>query len=177
MKKLLLPSIFALLLIPLVQASNLYIENFANSTTTYNLQEKDAVRINIENKTVEVMLRQAIPEQSTAKLTIFIEGAETPQYVSVKTSNRLYLDVNRDQTKDIMLQTFYVSKNNTVLSLTKLEKNSGPASNNSFIIPDETTTIPQENLQKNRSFLIGIYITSGIIILGLITYFLLKKKK
>src|SRR3989344_9379197 len=115
-----------LLAIPLAQASSLYTEDFSSANEkTFNLKEKDAVRFNIAGKETEMMLRSISPEKSSAKLTTFVEGAETPQYATIQTNSKLFLDLDRDNQKDVLIQAFYISKENTILSITNLEQ--GPA--------------------------------------------------
>ena len=51
-----------------------------------------------------VMLRELVPERNFARLTIFIEGAEVPQYVDLPLERILNLDFDRDEVDDVFIQ-------------------------------------------------------------------------
>ena len=178
MKKPVLKSVSMLFLILLLSqlalASTLYKEDFEGiQSQTFNLKEKDTVRIHSEGKDTEIMLRDVLPEDSRVKLTVFIEGAETPQYMTVSTSNKVLIDINKDNIKDFAVQPVYISSNNTVLSITKLQQSpqdDNPQSNN------QITGKTEQEINKSPNILIGVYIAIAIIIIGLIAYLILRKK-
>jgi len=172
-----LPIIFIfILLAPIALASTLYREDFSNiQSQTFNLQEKDAIRVFYDNTTAEIMLNDVYPEKSSVKLTLFIEDAATPQYVSLKTNANLYVDINKDRVKDLVIRAHYISMNNTILSITPIKaddeiNNPQPAAGTAEKTAEEPQTTKSPSLQT------GIIITASVIALGLIIYFLLRKK-
>ena len=177
MKKPVLKSVSMLFLILLLSqlalASTLYKEDFEGiQSQTFNLKEKDTVRIHSEGKDTEIMLRSVNPEDSRAKLTIFIEGAETPQYMTVSTSNKVLIDINKDNIKDFAVQPVYISSNNTILSITKLQQSPQDGSQNNNQITGKT----EQEINKSPNILIGVYIAIAIIVIGLVAYLVLRKK-
>lgn len=67
------------------------------------LNANQVVRYEILDKEEAVMLREVDLNKRNAKLTIFIAGAETPQYVDLIFGNVLKLDLDRDEIDDLFI--------------------------------------------------------------------------
>ncbi|HLC63104.1 MAG TPA: LPXTG cell wall anchor domain-containing protein [Candidatus Nanoarchaeia archaeon] len=163
-----------LVLSSVVQAASLYKEDFSNiNQQTFTLKEKDTVRIFYLGKETEVMLRSVDAQKNSLKLTLFIEGAETPQYVTLKQGINIMFDVDKDRIKDLIIRPIYISKENSVISIEKISIENQPAgpTGEAISIPKVESSEPKTNLK------VGLYISLGIIIIGLTTFLIFRKKK
>ena len=136
-------------------------------------KEKDTVRIFYLGKETEVMLRSVDAQKNSLKLTLFIEGAETPQYVTLKQGINIMFDVDKDRIKDLIIRPIYISKENSVISIEKISIENQPAgpTGEAISIPKVESSEPKTNLK------VGLYISLGIIIIGLTTFLIFRKKK
>ncbi len=156
----------------LANAASLYKEDFSNiNSQTFNLKEKDAIRLSIFGNETEIMLREVFEEKNAVKLTIFIPGAETPVYVTLSSGQTMYTDLDKDRVKDIATKAIYISKENTILAISKLEPSEQSQQSN------ELTGESSLTINEKPSIKTGIYISVAIIILGLIVYFIVRRKK
>src|SRR3989344_5115687 len=149
-----------LVLSSVVQAASLYKEDFSNiNQQTFTLKEKDTVRIFYLGKETEVMLRSVDAQKNSLKLTLFIEGAETPQYVTLKQGINIMFDVDKDRIKDLIIRPIYISKENSVISIEKISIENQPAgpTGEAISIPKVESSEPKTNLK------VGLYISLGII--------------
>lgn len=164
MKKLLL--LIILLAIPLVSAASIINTDLINNPETIRLSVKDTIRFNMFDKEHEIMLRE-IRGSNSVKITVFIEGAQTPIYIPLDSSNHALLDINKDRVDDLKIDLLFADKENAVLSITKLDS---PQSN---IISGDVVAETKENPSK----LIGIIITVAVIVIGSLLYFGFKKSQ
>ena len=176
MKKCIFIIAIILLSASLVQAANLYKEDFSRGNTqSFNLKEKDTIRVNITGKETEIMLRSVFPEKNSAKLTIFIQDAETPQYTTIQASSKVFIDIDKNREKDLLIQAIYISQENTILSITDLSITGlGSAPEVTGLAVEGTK--PESGNPKS-TFLIGVLITLSIIVLGLLLYFIFRKRQ
>ena|SRR3989344_4346100 len=168
-----------LVLSSVVQAASLYKEDFSKiNQQTFTLKEKDTVRIFYLGKETEVMLRSVDTQKNSLKLTLFIEDAETPQYVTLTQGSSIYFDVDKDKNKikDLIIKPVYISGENSVISIEKVNSENYPEQ--SSAPAGEVVSVPKvESQQPKTNLKVGLYISLGIIIIGLTAFLILRKKK
>ena len=175
--------VLILLLVSSVSAGVIYDIDFSeNPTQIVILNENDIVRFDFpvrqyENKafsTLEekrnskyelneleqgLLVREVNEKSNSTALTLFIYGAETPQYFTLAKDNMIKVDFERDNIDDLLIRFYEIKGNKVALVLQK---------------------ISLENVEEKISFLdkltnknIIYYVISGIIVLFLV----LKQKK
>ena len=181
MKKLFL--FWILILVSRVSAGVIYDIDFSeNPTQIVILNEKDIVRFDFpvrqyENKTFstleekrnskytlngleqKLMVREVNEKDNKTALTLFVYGAETPQYFVLAKDNMIKVDFERDNIDDLLIRFYEIKGNKVALVLQK---------------------ISLENVEKKASFLERLKTNKNIIyyvIGGIIVLFLIVKQK
>ena len=162
MKKSLLVFTLFLVLIQIVIAGDMYKIDIENNEQSYfTLKERDVMRFDWANKEHKVMVRKINEDKKSVDLTIYVDGAPTPQYVSVSSDRFVKVDFDLDRIDDLQIKLDSIDGGNVTLELTKIKEEK-----------DDSKTV-KENLKKNSK--IGWGIVVGIIILGLVIYSLILK--
>lgn len=103
---------------------------FYFSVREYNLEDiinDRNIRYEVVDKEQVVMLRESHQDKNFVELTVFIEGAEVPQYVDLVKGRVLNLDFDRDNVDDLFITAERIDKNSATLLFRK---------NNEFNSPD-----------------------------------------
>src|SRR3989344_2899154 len=150
MKKSLLVFTLFLVLIQIVIAGDMYKIDIENNEQSYfTLKERDVMRFNWSNKEHKVMVRKINEDKKTVDLTIYVEGAPTPQYVSVSSDRFVKVDFDLDRIDDLQIKLDSIDGGNVTLELTKIKEEK-----------DDSKTV-KENLKMNSK--VGWGIVVGII--------------
>ena len=162
MKKSLLVFTLFLVLIQIVIAGDMYKIDIENNEQSYfTLKERDVMRFDWANKEHKVMVRKINEDKKSVDLTIYVDGAPTPQYVSVSSDRFVKVDFDLDRIDDLQIKLDSIDGGNVTLELTKIKEEK-----------DDSKTV-KENLKMNSK--VGWGIVVGIIILGLVIYSLILK--
>jgi len=162
MKKSLLFFILFLVLIQIVVSGDMYkIDIEKNEQSYFTLKERDVMRFDWANKEHKVMVRKINEDKKSVDLTIYVDGAPTPQYVSVSSDRFVKVDFDLDRIDDLQIKLDSIDGGNVTLELTKIKEEK-----------DDSKTV-KENLKMNSK--VGWGIVVGIIILGLVIYSLILK--
>ncbi len=177
MKKLLL--VWILLLVSTVSAGVIYDIDFSeNPTQIVILNENDIVRFDFpvrqyENKTFssleekrnskyelkkleqKLMVRDVNEKGNSTALTLFIYGAETPQYFTLAKDNMIKIDFERDNIDDLIIRFYEIKGNKVALVLQKISLENVEEKESFF-----------SKLKTNKNVI--YYIIGGVIILSLI---------
>jgi len=163
MKKILIYTfIFSILLYSVIAANVYEAEDFTkHPKQLVILGERDAVSINWDDKKHQVMVRKIYQDQNKIDLTAFIEGAETPFYVSITSKTSLQLDFQQDLEYDMKVSIFNILKEEKTVALTfeKIDKEFSP------IIGEIIEKQPENKFYQNKN-----YLFAGIILLILIIW-------
>ena len=164
MKKSLLVFTLFLVLIQIVIAGDMYkIDIEKNEQSYFTLKERDVMRFDWGNKEHKVMVRKINEDKKSVDLTVYVDGAPTPQYVGVSPNRFVRVDFDLDRIDDLQIKLDSIESDKVALELTKIhEKKEG--------IADKTI---KENLKMNSK--VGWGIVVGIIVLGLVIYSLILK--
>lgn len=94
--------------------------NYTNDTIVI-LGEKDMVRFDLYGDQ-KVMVRDIGNDGNSVALTVFVEGAELPNYISLDQEHSIKVDFQRDNIDDLMIELVSVNENNnsTMLKLQRL---------------------------------------------------------
>lgn len=127
------------------------------------LEEKDAVRLNWDDKEHKLVVREIYLEKGKVDLTAFITGAEVPYYVTITPKTSLQLDFDQDLEYDMKVSIFNILEEEkvVVLKLEKLEKESSIITT-SGVIEKESENRFYQNIIQNK-----IYLFIGLVFLGL----------
>jgi len=162
MKKSLLVFTLFLVLIQIVIAGDMYKIDIENNEQSYfTLKERDVMRFDWANKEHKVMVRKINEDKKSVDLTIYVDGAPTPQYVSVSSDRFVKVDFDLDRIDDLQIKLDSIDGGNVTLELTKIKEEK-----------DDSKTV-KENLKMNSK--VGWGIVVGIIVLGLVIYSLILK--
>ncbi|MBI2667957.1 hypothetical protein HYX17_04285 [Candidatus Woesearchaeota archaeon] len=74
------------------------------------------------NKEHKVMIREISKNKDFARLTIFIQDAETPQYLNLGFKNIIKLDFDRDSLDDLIIRLNKINGNETTLTLESIQE-------------------------------------------------------
>ncbi len=164
MKKILLFIVF-LILIQIVIAGDMYkIDIEKNDQTFFTLKERDLMRFDWKDKEHKIMVRQINEDKKSVDLTIYVDGAPTPQYVSVSPTRFVKVDFDLDRIDDLQVRLDSIEGSNVTLGLTKIKEEK----------INSITGNAVKDLKIDTK--IGWSIVVGIIVLGLVVYsFVLRK--
>ena len=135
--RLLYVSLFILLSINLVFAGKVHDLDFSKeSTIKTTINERDVVRFvvpfreydvdkykegEIDYELIEkehkVMIREVEIDRNFIRLTVFIQDAETPQYLNLGSKNAIRLDFDRDSLEDMILRLSSINDKEVTLTL------------------------------------------------------------
>ena len=182
MKKLLL--LWIILLVSNASAGIIYDIDFSeNPTHIVILNEKDSVRFDFpvrqyENKTFSTLeekrnskyelneleqkltVREVNEKSNSTALTLFIYGAETPQYFTLAKDNMIKVDFERDNIDNLLIRFYEIRGNKITLVLQKLSLEN---------VEEKINFLDKLKINKNIIY----YVIGGVIILFLI----LKQKR
>ena len=164
---LLLCSIILLSTVPNANAEGVVYQVELN-TGQIILKEKDIMEFGFEGKIHRIMIREVDESKENIQLTAFIQEAETPFYTTINKEVNNQFDFDRDGQIDLIIKLMEINEKEVTLYLITTED-----------IPKTEQKPTNENQSKINLGINpkGIAITFGIIIIGLILYLLLKKKK
>ena len=164
MKKSLLVFTLFLVLIQIVIAGDMYkIDIEDNEQSYFTLKERDVMRFNWSNKEHKVMVRKINEDKKTVDLTIYVEGAPTPQYITVSSNRFVRVDFDLDRIDDLQIKLDSMDSGNVTLELIGVKEKKGD-------LIDKTT---KKDLKMNSK--VGWGIVIGIIVLGLVIYSIIVK--
>lgn len=110
--------LLVLLIVPFVSSADVKILDFNEVNETFIiLEEKDAVRFDMYGDH-KIMVRE-IREDSVA-LTVFIDGAETPNYIVLDDTHSVKIDFQRDDVDDMLIELNFIKENTTSIRLERL---------------------------------------------------------
>lgn len=184
MKKILVYIFIFSMFIYSVIAANVYeAKDFTdNPEQLIRLEERDAVKLNWDDKEHKLMVRKIYLDKKKVDLTAFITGAEVPFYVTITFKASLQLDFDQDLEYDLKVSLLKILEEEKIVAL-KLEKlkKEPQATTTGAVIELE----PENNISPNI-FANKFYILIGLFILILViwkrrtflkTYKKLKKTK
>ena len=151
---LLLPSVFA--------AGVIYDVSVSYDGRLFSASERDMLRLNIDNKEHYIKIDKVYSIDEKVDLAIFIAGVESPNYVTINKERYAQVDFERDNVPDLKIGLKEVKDKNITLILIK---------------PKEIVTGNVTKTISGGTKFMGILITILIVILGLIIYLLLIRKK
>jgi len=144
MKKIILLIVILLLSISGVSAGAIYDIDFSKALThVVILEERDLVRFDypirvyvggpfstleekrnspyeLEEFEQKLMVRNVNPIKESLDLTLFIYGAETPQYFTLARNNLVRVDFERDNIDDLALELYKIEDNKTAIIMQKI---------------------------------------------------------
>ena len=144
-----------------------------NGTTQVSIEEGNALKILYNDK--EHIIKVTALDENVAQLTIFIAGAETPFYTTLRDGLMVRMDFERDNVVDALLK--FISIENSILNL-KIESVAinGSSSNTKDMGIKEDQPTKEGNNKGGYNIYIGIAILLVIIIIGVTLYLLSNKK-
>lgn len=157
---------FIILIYSVTAISNLYEAKDFNKypEQLVILEERDAVRLNWDDKEHKVMVRQIYPDKKKVDLTAFITGSEVPFYVTINPKTSLQLDFDQNLEYDLKVSLFNLfeeeGKKIVSLKLEKLEKEPFQEITTKTII--EPKNKPSQSIIQSK-----IYLLVGIILLSI----------
>lgn len=119
------------------------------------LHEKEVLEFPWEGKTHRFMIREISKDKQSIAVTLFIEGAETPVYTLLSRENYARFDFNLDKEPELAIQLYDVYNGEVTLYLKPLLDTSG----------------------ESKITAKGIAIAVAVILIGVLLYILLRKKK
>ena len=123
------------------------------------LEEKRNSKYELNELEQKLMVREVNEKNNSTALTLFIYGAEIPQYFTLVRDNMIKVDFERDNIDDLLIRFYEIRGDKVALVLQK---------------------ISLENVEKKESFLNKLNVDKNIIyysIGGIIVLFLILKQK
>ena len=148
-----------------------------NLVQVEEIKEGDLVEMSIGNSTHKLILKNVIAEKSIINVALFVEGTDTPSYISLGYNQKARLDFYNDRKDDmsLVLETISAEKARIIFRTIDETENSVTITNEA-----ETTQISGEVIEETTkdtpNLKTGIIIAACIIIIGLIAAFLFLKK-
>jgi len=173
-KKLIL--IFFVLLTSVVSAGEMITVDFTETPgVVKEINEGDALRFTINEKTHELLLKEVYESSNYIKAALFVEGAETPAYLSIYYNQKVLIDFYKDGTDDLAIVLESVGDNKARIILRMLDESGSPVleSNNASnaitgnVVADEGSSVNSKT---------GLLITGAIVIIGFIIALIIIKK-
>ena len=146
-----------------------------NGTTQASIKEGNALKILYNDKEHIIKATALSEDENAAQLTIFIAGAETPFYTTIRDGLTVRMDFERDNIIDVILRFVSIEDNTLNLVIESV------AINGSSKTEDVKENQPAEDTKEGNNkgsynIYIGIAILLIIIIIGVTLYLLSNKK-
>lgn len=180
MKKIFPILIFIALISTTVLAGEIHRLDFnKNPLQVEEVKEGDLVEMGVGNRTHKLILKRVITDKSIINVALFVEGTDTPTYISLGYNQKARLDFYNDRKDDMSLVLESLSTKNARIIFRTIDETENP-----LIITNETNKetaqisgeIVKEITKDTPNLKTGIIIATCIIIIGLIATFLFLKK-
>ncbi|MBI4159109.1 hypothetical protein HY500_02520 [Candidatus Woesearchaeota archaeon] len=177
MKKVLILIILISLISPVVLAGEIHrLDLNKNPVEVREIREGDLVEISIGNKTQKIILKKVLFPKNIINLALFIEGSDTPSYISMSYNQQMRLDFYNDKVDDMILVLESLSPEQARIIFRSMDEKGNPVITNQEI--GGLSKITGEEVKGNNApnLKTGIIIIASIIIVGLIISFIFLKK-
>ena len=137
----------------------------------YNLEDiinDRNVRYEVVDKEEVVMLRESHPDRNFVEMTVFIEGAEVPQYISLVKGRVLNLDFDRDNVDDLFVTVERIDENSATLLFRRNNELKSPDLSfyKRLYLDDKETTEKQDYIGFLKSNI--LYLVAVVLLLVLV---------
>jgi len=166
--------IFTVLISTVVLAGEIHRLDFnENPVQVKEIKEGDLVEMKVENKTQKLILKNILPSKSMINLALFVEGSDTPSYISMSYNQQMRLDFYKDRVDDMALVLESLSAEKARIIFRTMDEKG-----NLIDLNQEVPQITGEEIKDSNSpnLKTGIIITASIIIVGLILSFIFLRK-
>lgn len=87
-----------------------------------NKYDKGVIDYKLINKEHKVMVRELVNNKDIVRITVFIQDAETPQYLDLGFKNSIRLDFDRDNLEDMAIKLNKINGKEVTLTLEKIQE-------------------------------------------------------
>jgi hypothetical protein len=186
MKKILIILGILLLFISTAHAGSIvYLKNFTNqSYQTADLSEGDSLLFNYKDGRHAIIFNN-FEKNNSVTMTIFvfqtsygnITRNQSAMFVTLKPGIKLSLDFDRDKISDVEIRYLRQMFGKATIQIVPLNLSDANIMHEDKITNNNLTGSSDKPIGKNSNTVIGISIIVGIIIIGMLIYWLLTKKK
>ncbi|MBS3156392.1 hypothetical protein J4413_04165 [Candidatus Woesearchaeota archaeon] len=165
-----------LLIVSIVSAGEMITIDFTKTPVVVEeINEGDALRFTINGKTHELLLKEVYESKNYIKAALFVEGAETPAYLSIYYNQKVLIDFYKDGTNDLAIVLESVSNNKARIILRILDETGNPVLESTNVsnaitgnvVADEGSSVDAKT---------GLLITGAIVIIGFVIALIIIKK-